>query len=104
MTRAACKAFLIAACLSFATACAVQPPTPAAAPLATTPVPKRAPYSSTYLAGSAPAILIQNATVLTGTGTRIDGGDVLMVDGRIVSVGKGLDAPGGAQVIDAAGQ
>src|SRR5688572_21914610 len=104
MTRADCKVFVVAACLSIATACAVQPPAPVTATAATAPVSKRLPYSSTYLAGSAPAILIRNATVLTGTGARIDGGDVLMVDGRITSVGKGLDAPGDAQVIDAAGR
>src|SRR5918995_1467402 len=102
MTRAACRTFIVAACLSIAAACAVQPTAPAAGPAATATAPKRAPYASTYLAGSAPAILIRNATVLTGTGTRIDGGDVLIVDGRIVSVGKGLEAPGDAQVIDAA--
>ncbi len=104
MIRTAYRAFAVAVELSIAAACAVQPPAPAVAPLATAAAPKRAPYSSTYLAGSAPAILIRNATVLTGTGTRIDGGDVLIIDGRVASVGKGLDAPADAQVVDAAGR
>ena len=104
MTRAARKAFLVAACLSLAAACAVQPPAPVAPPAAAAPAPTRVAYASTYLAGSAPAILIRNATVLTGTGTRIDGGDGLIADGRIASVGKGLQAPGDAQVVDAAGR
>jgi imidazolonepropionase-like amidohydrolase len=42
--------------------------------------------------------------VLTGTGTRIEGGDVLIVDGRIQAVGTQLTAPAGATVIDAQGR
>jgi len=88
-----------------AAACAAQPPTPAAAPTpAVAAAPTRTPWSSTYEAASAPATLIRNATVLTGTGTRIDGGDVLLVGGRIAAVGKGLEAPSGAVVIDATGR
>jgi imidazolonepropionase-like amidohydrolase len=48
--------------------------------------------------------LIRGATVLTGTGTRIDGGDVLIVDGRIAAVGTQLNAPAGAKVIEANGR
>ena len=66
------------------------------------PAPERSPYSSTYRAPEqGAAILIRNATVLTGTGVRIDGGDVLLTDGRITAVGQQLQAPAGAQVIDA---
>lgn len=36
------------------------------------------PYASTYRAIASPPVLIQGATVLTGTGTRLDGADVLM--------------------------
>ncbi len=97
-------ALLIATGSALIAACAVQPQVPAGGPAATTPASTRAPYSSTYRAESAPPILIRNATVLTGTGTRIDGGDVLIVDGRIAAVGRGLDAPAGAQVIHAAGR
>ena len=42
--------------------------------------------------------------MLTGTGTRVDGGDVLIVNGRIEAIGKNLRAPEGANVIDAAGR
>jgi imidazolonepropionase-like amidohydrolase len=45
--------------------------------------------------------LIRNATVLTGTGARIDGGDVLIEGGRIRAVGTSLAAPAGAVVVDA---
>ena len=63
--------------------------------------PDRAPYSSTYVAPPSPPTLIRNATVLTGTGTRIDGGDVLIDGGKIEAVGQSLAAPEGAVVIDA---
>ena len=62
-----------------------------------------APWDSTYVARSGPATLIRNATVLDGTGRRIDAADVLMRDGRIVAVGNGLDATG-AMVVDAGGR
>jgi len=62
------------------------------------------PYPSTYQRiGSAP-VLIRNATVLTGTGERLDGADVLMRDGKIANVGKNIDAPDGATIIDGAGK
>src|SRR6202795_3798583 len=46
-------------------------------------------------------VLIQGATLLTGTGERIDGADVLIADARIQSIGKGLAAPAGARIVDA---
>ncbi len=88
------------------TACAVQPavdpktaevkPVQAAA--------TRAPYSSTYQPLPGVPTLIRNATILTGAGERIDGGDVLFQNGRIESVGRALTAPQGASVIDAQGR
>jgi imidazolonepropionase-like amidohydrolase len=72
--------------------------TPAAAPAA------RAPFSSTYTVAASPPTLIRGATVLTGTGTRIDDGDVLIVGGRIAAVGSALGAPADARVIDARGR
>ncbi len=62
------------------------------------------PYPSTYRAIASGPILLRNATVLTGTGERLDGADVLMAEGKIVRVGIALDAPAGAQVIDATGK
>ena len=59
------------------------------------------PYPSTYRAPPSPATLIRSGTVLTGTGQRLDETDVLIVDGRISAVGKSLQAPSGARVIDA---
>jgi imidazolonepropionase-like amidohydrolase len=62
------------------------------------------PYASTYRAVGSPAVLIRDATVLTGTGTRLDEADVLMRDGRIVAVGRDLDAPADAVQVDGRGK
>jgi imidazolonepropionase-like amidohydrolase len=62
-----------------------------------------APYRSTYQPLPAEPLLIRGATVLTGTGERLDDADVLIRDGRIAAVGRDLDAAG-AQVVDAAGR
>jgi imidazolonepropionase-like amidohydrolase len=59
---------------------------------------------STYRVPSTPPLLIQGATVLTGTGERLDGADVLIVEGRIQSVGKNLTAPSGARTVSAQGR
>ena len=61
-------------------------------------------YPSTYQRAAAPPVLLTGATVLTGTGARLDNADVLMRDGRIVAVGNGLEAPEGATRVDASGK
>ncbi|MBG9990312.1 amidohydrolase [Pseudoalteromonas sp. NZS37] len=50
------------------------------------------PYPSTYQPVSTSSTLITNATVLTGTGERLDEADVLLVDGKVQQVGKDLTA------------
>lgn len=62
------------------------------------------PYTSTYEAVAAAPVLIRGATVLTGTGERLEGADVLMEGGRISAVGQGLQAPEGAQLVDGTGK
>ena len=62
------------------------------------------PYPSTYRAIAAGPVLIRHATVLTGTGERLEDGDVLLQDGKVVAVGRGLQAPADATVIDATGR
>lgn len=62
------------------------------------------PYPSTYKSATAAATLIHGATVLTGTGTRLDNADVLIANGRIEAVGLNLSAPAGARVIEASGR
>ena len=65
---------------------------------------KPAPYASTYRPVASPPVLLRNATVLTGTGERLDNADVLMQGGKIQAVGKGLAAPEGAVSVDATGK
>jgi imidazolonepropionase-like amidohydrolase len=47
---------------------------------------------------------ITGARVLTGTGQTIEGGTVLIRDGRIVAVGRDVSVPTGATVIEAQGK
>ncbi|HET9483185.1 MAG TPA: amidohydrolase family protein [Xanthomonadales bacterium] len=61
------------------------------------------PYDSTYRPLPSQPVLITHATVLDGTGRRLDDHDVLLRGGEVVAVGPGLEAEG-ARVIDAAGR
>lgn len=61
------------------------------------------PYPSTYAPPPSETTLISNATILTGTGERLDNASVLMQDGKIVFVGQGT-APAGVKTIDAEGK
>jgi imidazolonepropionase-like amidohydrolase len=60
-------------------------------------------YASRYQPLASEATLLTGATVLTGSGERLDGADVLFADGKIVAVGTDL-SPDGATVIDASGK
>lgn len=61
------------------------------------------PFPSTYRAYPGRPTLITNVTVLDGEGARIEGGQVLFRDGRIVAVGQSLSADG-VDVIDGQGK
>jgi imidazolonepropionase-like amidohydrolase len=61
-----------------------------------------APFASRYQPLAGEPTLLTGAIVLTGSGERLDGADVLFADGKIVAVGAGLSADG-ATVIDADG-
>jgi imidazolonepropionase-like amidohydrolase len=65
---------------------------------------KPAPFPSTYRAPTSAPVLISGATVLTGTGERLDGADVLLRDGKVAAVGRGLAAAPGTRVIDGRGK
>ena len=60
-------------------------------------------YESTYSPLPSQATLITNATILTGTGERLDDASLLIEDGKISFVGEG-QAPDGVTTIDASGQ
>lgn len=62
------------------------------------------PYQSTYQPLPRSAVALVGATILDGAGGKIDGGDVVIDQGRIVAVGKGLQRPATAIVIDAHGK
>lgn len=52
-----------------------------------------------------PAVLVRNATIWTSAAAgTLAGADLLVRDGRIAAIGKGLAAPAGAVVIDAQGR
>src|SRR5678809_799035 len=66
--------------------------------IATLPINARAQRSA------APETLIRNATVLTITHGTLQNTDVLMRNGKIAAVGKNLNAPANARIIDGTGK
>jgi len=60
-------------------------------------------FESRYEGLSAQTTLITGATILTGTGERLDNADLLLVDGKIAEIGTDLGAEG-ADVVDAGGK
>ena len=48
-------------------------------------------------------VLIKNGRLLTVSNGTIEGGDLLILNGKIAKIGKGLSAPEGVKVIDATG-
>ena len=72
--------------------------------MADTATPPADPYPSTYAPGAAAPVLIRGATVLTGTGARLEDADVLVADGKIAALGQHLEAPAGARVVDGKGR
>lgn len=78
-------------------------PVPAVEPAETGPL-FPDPFPSTYKPFPSGTTLIRNATIFTGTGERIDGGSVLILDGKIAEIGRTVSAPADAVVIDATGK
>ena len=66
--------------------------------------PPRQAFASTYVAPTAPAVLITHATILTGTGRKLSDASLLMQDGKIVAVGSELAPPPQVETIDAKGR
>lgn len=64
----------------------------------------RAPFASTYVPRPSVPTLIRNATVFDGNGAELENADVLMSGGRIAAIGQNLQAPAGAEIIDATGR
>jgi imidazolonepropionase-like amidohydrolase len=55
-------------------------------------------------ASAADTLLIKNGTIVTVTGPILKGGDLLIENGTIAKIGKSIQAPAGAKVIDASGK
>src|SRR6187402_3038813 len=60
-------------------------------------------FSASWAQVEKGTMLIKNGTVLTITKGTLEGTDVLVKDGKISQIGKGIAAPAGAKVIDATG-
>ena len=90
-------------------ACAATPPVksstkaPTAVVAAASMPPAPPAYASTYRPMPATNTLLRGATVLTGTGGRLENTDVLLVDGKVAALGQGLAVPAGAVAVDAKG-
>jgi len=62
------------------------------------------PYPSTYKPYPGAPTLLTNVTIFDGEGGRIDHGQILFADGKIVALGVKVDAPADAAVIDGSGK
>lgn len=64
------------------------------------------PYPSTYKAYPSDDVVITGATILLGTGEKIENGAIVLQDGKIAAVGPAadIDVPDGATEIDAEGK
>jgi imidazolonepropionase-like amidohydrolase len=66
--------------------------------------PNANPFPSTYEPVASPPTIIRNATILTAAGPRIEGGSILLRNGKIEAVGTTVQAPADAVVIDGTGK
>ena len=76
----------------------------AALPKGLDPAASKDPFPTTYRPLPGRNLALVGATVLTGTGTQIENGTVLIRDGRIAGVGAGLPVPAGYETVDASGK
>ena len=66
--------------------------------------PAKAAFASTYSAGPSRPILVNNATLLTGTGEQLEGASILLNEGRIEKIARQIDAPENVIRIDGTGK
>src|SRR5437879_2269284 len=79
-------------------------PTPQTAQVAESSSVERAQYPSSYSRHPNPPVVIRNATIMTATGQEIANGSLLMKEGKIVAIGKSVDASADAVVVDGTGK
>jgi len=61
-------------------------------------------FASTYKPFPSKTVLLKGARVFDGKGGMFEQGDVLLKDGKIAAVGANLEAPAGAEVVNASGK
>ena len=61
-------------------------------------------WESTYRPLPSNPTLIRGATIMTAAGEEIEGGDLLLQDGKIAAIGRGLQTPASAEVVEAGGR
>ncbi len=62
------------------------------------------PYPSTYQVPASAPVLIRDATVLVGNGSKLEAADVLLRDGRIAAVAVDLEVPADARIVEGKGK
>lgn len=65
---------------------------------------RKNPYPSTYVPIRSEAVVITNVTILDGIGNKIENGEILLEDGKIVEVGSNVSIPRNAIEIDGEGK
>jgi imidazolonepropionase-like amidohydrolase len=93
-----------AGCASAGARSTAQAPAPAASPAKQDTAGSGPQYPSTYQRHRNPPVVIRNAMIMTAAGQEIQGGSILLRDGRIVSVGTSVEAPADAVVVDGTGK
>lgn len=93
---------LLAGCASTAQTAHADPAVPA--PQAKPAEPPPVAFASTYRPLASVDTAIINASILTGTGARIEKGTVLMRNSAIAAVGADIEVPEGVRVIDGTGK
>jgi len=61
-------------------------------------------WESTYVPFPSRPTLLRGGTILTATGEELEDGDLLLENGAITAIGRNLEAPAGAEVIDVDGR
>jgi len=108
LRRRTARPLLLGASLALLAGCSAAASSARPSDTPPAPQPSAAPapvsFASTYQPRPAADTAIIGASILTGTGTRIDNGTVLMAAGKIVAVGAGIAVPDGARIIDGRGK
>lgn len=107
-----CAAVLLGGCASITQPAGKRPPVQSATAESQSrslragldPAQRPDPFPTTYRRLPSQPLAIINAVILTAAGPRIDGGTVLMRDGKVAAVGSGVPVPQGTRVIDAKGR